>query len=409
VTIGAVAHRVRTSAAVARQLAKRGLLGKFVRRDSPPAIDYGNCRRAVLTWVQRAFAATRCGGASSGFHIVDGWGLPYPEITGYLIPTLLHAVERPDVWQRNEITALAYQAGDWLAETRLPSGAICRKQWYPGNTTPSVFNTAQVIDGWCALARHSHDARWLELASKSADWMLSEQEANGSWVRSAFNGIGSSYYARAAAPLAGLALLTGEERYARAARRHFEWVLAQQASDGWFDRTAFGYPETSVTHTIAYILEGLLDGAASLGEGRYVAAAERAARVLRSLYERRGRLPGAFGAHWAPRARWRCITGEAQLAMVWCRLSKITGDVSYRNAAVGLALDIRRTIELRADWPDVSGALPGSFPRWGDYDPYRYPTHAAKFMLDMLSALEEGGDWCVHEPEPSANTSVATR
>ena len=397
------------AAAAAGHLIKRGLLGRYIRRASAPAPDYAACRGAVSTWVQRAFATTRCGGASSGFHIFDGWGLPYPEVTGYLIPTLLRAAQRSEPGNAAALLALAYRAGDWLAETRLPGGAICRKVWYQGNTAPSVFNTAQVIDGWCALAQHSRDERWLALARESADWMRAEQEVDGSWVRSAFNGIGHSYYARAAAPLAALGVLAGDKRCVQAARKHFDWVLANQTSDGWFDHTAFGHPEVSTSHNIAYVFEGLLDGAASLNEERYVASAERGARVLRELFEQSGRLPGAFAPNWAARARWRCVTGEAQLALVWCRLSEMTGETAYWNAAIQLAHDVRRTIEVRADWPDVSGALPGSFPRWGQYDPFRYPTHAAKFMLDLLSALEDRGGWSAHEPKATAAPVEAVR
>jgi hypothetical protein len=52
-----------------------------------------------------------------------------------------------------------------------------------------------------------------------------------------------------------------------------------------------------------------------------------------------------------------------------------------------IADQVRRTIEIRDDWPDISGAVPGSWPRWGDYDRYAYPTHAAKFTLDLLAEL----------------------
>jgi len=36
---------------------------------------------------------------------------------------------------------------------------------------------------------------------------------------------------------------------------------------------------------------------------------------------------------------------------------------------------------------EISGAMPASSPPWGEYDPFGYPTHAAKFTLDLFALL----------------------
>jgi hypothetical protein len=385
---GLASNRVIASAYVLGDVARMGRLLEYLSsRASPP--DLESCARQTLAWLMRAFAAGGYGGAAAGYHLTDGWAGSYPEITGYLIPTLLHY----DKKQSEPVLAgVARSAGAWLAETRLPDGAICRKQWYPGNMAPSVFNTGQVIEGWCSLARASvppvgqgHD--WLSLAKQSGDWLLREQEADGSWVRNAFNGISHTYYARVASALAGLGCISGDTRFLAAARRALDWVLSRQTESGWFKSAGFTIDEAPTTHTIGYVIEGLLRAGRLLDEHRYVEAAERAARPLLVEYESRGWLPGRFSTGWRSQAQWRCLTGDAQVAIAWCVLHRMNGEPRYKRAATRVADALRRTVRITPNWPEISGGIQGSWPAWGDYDPYGYPTHAAKFALDLFALL----------------------
>ncbi len=367
-------------------LAREGRLAAYVGAHARPN-DVASCTQSMLQWLRRAFAAGGGQAAAAGYHIVNGWAGAYPEVTGYTIRTLLDYAQHE---QDPELATLARQAGLWLVATRLPGGAICRKQWYEGNNTPSVFNTGQVLEGWCALARASTaDGLIGRAARDAAEWLLGEQEADGSWVRSAYNGISHSYYARVAGPLAGYARLTGDDRVAAAARWACDWVLTLQERDGWVHRAGFIESDEPTSHTIGYVLEGLLQVGLTLDEPRYVEGAELGARALLRIYRDIGHLPGRIGAHWRPRARWRCLTGDAQVALVWCALSRVTGDSAFRMAAREVADSLRRSVTVVDGWPEISGALPGSAPPWGDYDPYGYPTHAVKFALDLFSALRE--------------------
>ncbi len=65
----------------------------------------------------------------------------------------------------------------------------------------------------------------------------------------------------------------------------------------------------------------------------------------------------------------------------------MTGDVGYRKAAESIAASLQRRVRLVEAWPEISGAIPGSSPPWGEYDPFGYPTHAAKFTLDLFALL----------------------
>lgn len=388
-TLGTANNRFISGAIVLREVARQGRLGLYLAPRRPPA-DRAACAREMVAWVKRAIAAGGGEGASAGYHVSDGWAAAYPEITGYLITTLLHYGSD---WDDRGLVDAAVSAGGWLARTRLRGGAICQKQWHPANVTPSVFNTAQVVEGWCALARwatqHQPETagEWVVLARESADWLVREQEASGAWVRHAFNQIPHTYYARVAGPLARVADLTHDDRYAASARRALDWVLSQQTASGWFQGAGFTAHEAPTTHTIGYVVEGLLQGGRLLEDVRYVTAADRAADALLRAYRERGALPGRFAPEWRPRARWRCLTGDAQVAIAWCILSRETGNALYRRAAEEVADALRLSVRVTQAWPEMSGAVPGSSPPWGDYDPYRCPTHAAKFTLDLFALL----------------------
>lgn len=380
--------RLRTASRIALGLYRERNLVRFLGDTRVPRDD-AESARWLLVWSRRAFAAAGGqGGASAGFNLLGGWDAPYPEITGYFIPTLL---AWSDTEGESSLETLALDAGRWLIETALPSGAICRKQWSPTNGTPSVFNTGQVLEGWCALLERTGEARWRDAATRAADWLLAEQDADGAWRRSAYHGLAHSYYTRVSWPLARLGVLLGERRYVDAARRQLDWVLARQDRDAFVRDAGFTSDEVPTTHTIAYVLEGLVEAGALLGDHRYLTAAERAAFAMRRVYRERGYLPGRLGAGWSARARWRCLTGDAQTGLVWARLARVLGRDEYRTAARRIADDLRATQYIRPGWPDISGALQGSAPHWGDYDSYRYPTHAAKFMLDLILALRDEG------------------
>lgn len=374
---------LRRVASTTLALARRDRLREFLRRGQETG-DADATAQALIGWATRAFDAGGGRAVAAGFHVVDGWAAPYPEVTGYYIPTLLRAAQ---VYDRPDLTELAHQAGDWLEETSLPSGAICRKQWTPTNKTPSVFNTGQVLDGWCALLEKTAEERWARPARRAADWLVLQMEADGSWIRSAFNDVPHSYYSRVSWPLARLGKLIGEHRYLEAAQRNLDWVVRQQDADGWFRLAGFTPDEVPTTHTIAYVLEGLAEAGILLDESRYLSAARLGAAAMLRVYDRQGYLPGRLGAGWSSTERWRCLTGDAQTGLVWARIASDGASPEFASGARRLAADLAALVKLKPWWPEVSGGLAGSRPHWGDYDSYRYPSHAAKFLLDLLMEI----------------------
>lgn len=344
--------------------------------------------RAAASWLGTAQDATTDGGVVGRYHIATGWTSSYPETTGYLIPTLLELAREPGL---GSLEARARRAFEFLLPLQLDSGAFPGGEVHENRSKPSIFNSAQIINGLVAWHRHSGDERALGAARRAGDWLVEMLDDDGAWRRHTYIGLPVAYAAHASCWLAELGAHTGESRYLDGARRHLEWVLSlADPSTGWIDKAGF-WPEQHErreghTHTIAYTIWGVLYTAGVLGHARGLAAAERAALgVLRRLELSRW-LPGELDSRWRGRANYACITGNAQMALIWMRLHEQGGDLRFANAALRAIDLVKRAQVMSTADPSVYGAVPGSDPVWGGYITLAYPNWAAKFFVDALLA-----------------------
>jgi glycosyltransferase involved in cell wall biosynthesis len=350
---------------------------------------------AAIDWLCAAQDACRATGLSYGYHLERGWQAPYPETTGYAIPTLLACAQDGMDWldRRRAIERRCLDLASWLVSIQQKSGSITS-----GTTShvgpPTVFNTAQVLDGLAAAARHFSDTRIADAALAAGRWLLSVQDDDGCWRRG-LSGLTvqtpASYNVRSAAALFRAGQLLDEPTFTAAAIRNADWVLSQQRENGWFENNCVLDNDQPLTHTIGYTLEGLLDLAISTGNERWLASVQTASRHLWPLVGSGGWLSGRFDARWRPRASWVCLTGSSQLAAVWYRLARLTGEsaaASAADAAIGFVCRTQRMKPRFANDPTVGG-IRGSYPAWGRYEPYAYPNWAPKFFLDALIAQRD--------------------
>jgi hypothetical protein len=175
-----------------------------------------------------------------------------------------------------------------------------------------------------------------------------------------------------------------ERRWREAAIRNCDWALKQQAATGWFGCNTFSDNEQPLLHTIGYVLEGLLGTGSLLGQERYVNATIRGITPLMNIYRRTHTLYGRYDAGWNPTVRWRCLTGEAQVALVLERLSRLTGEASYSEISKQLLDGVARLQDVDSPYSESRGAVSGSWPLWGAYGPFNYMNWPAKFFMDAL-------------------------
>jgi folate-dependent phosphoribosylglycinamide formyltransferase PurN len=369
---------------------KRGHARVLLRSalESPAAAQHDdlNHLRAVARWLAAAQDSQRDGGIAGRYRLDSGWSSSYPETTGYAIPTLL-ALD--NVLGDEQFGERASRAAEFLLSVQLASGAFPGLEIAENRTEPSPFNTAQIVHGLLAWHSATGDTRSLEAARRGADWLLSIQEPDGSWIRFFYNSVAADYAAHLSCWVAELGTHTGDSRYLDAASRHLDWVLGHwDPQTGWFRLAGFTAANHAAgvanTHTIAYTISGVLFTAQILEREDGVAAALHAARWIARRLELSGTLPGFLDSRWRPHNKAVCLTGNCQMALIWLRLYDSTGDTVLLNAAFKAIDEVKRVQDLDNPNPGIRGGIPGSFPVWGEYISNALPNWAAKYFIDAL-------------------------
>lgn len=328
-------------------------------------------------------SATDDGGVARHFSLLDGWAASYPETTGYIVPTLLECSRR---YGDGELEARAARMLDWLVSIQLPDGA------YQGgmvNQEPVVavtFNTGQILLGLAAGAEHFGRRSYADAMTRAADWLTRTQETDGAWRShpSPFAHPGEKAYdTHVAWGLLEAARAAGNESWAAAALANIDRALTFQRSNGWFASCCLNDPSRPLTHTIGYVLRGILEGYSYSGEARYLDAVRRSADALVPAQREDGALPGRLAEDWSPAADWTCLTGNAQISAVWMKIAEVSGDegADYLAAARRTNRMVRRTIRLDAP-AGIAGGVKGSFPVDGEYGRFQLLNWAAKFSID---------------------------
>lgn len=343
---------------------------------------------AVMRWLCRAQDASGDGGVARMYHLKTGWGASYPETTGYIIPTFIEFARFTD---RPEYLSRALRMADWEIDVQMECGAV------QGGTiadppSPAIFNTGQVIFGWLAAYEASGDPRYKEAAIRAGDFLLSNQDPDGAWRRnlSAFcspipKPDSFCYNVRTAWALLMLARVADNENYHEAAIGNLDYVLARCRYNGWIPDNCLNDPIRPLLHTIAYSTQGMLEIGHRTNNEQALRQVEVANEYLARCFEQYGQMHGRYDQNWNPSARWRCLTGEAQTAVVWFRLADLTGEKRWRHRATALTAQVKRTQALTGD-PNIVGGIKGSQPIYGWYGKYQYLNWAAKFYADALMA-----------------------
>ena len=340
--------------------------------------------RAAIDWLCLAQDVRKAepdsGGVSAGWSFEDGWLPSYPETSGYIVETFIAAARMLD---RPDLIGRAQRIIDWELSIQRPDGAFPGHFGEPGSQ-PVVFNTGQIMHGMLAGYLQLRRTECLEAAVRAGHWLARVQDSDGCWRQFEHNGAPHTYNTRASWALLATALIAGDASQKTAALRNLDWALAQQGESGWFANNAFMPGREPFTHTIAYAIRGLLESGVLLGSSRYVEAAVKAARALANAQQADGWLAGTYDANWAPRARYCCLTGVAQMSINWTRCTQATGAVELRSNARKALSFLKRSQRLDDRDEVASGSIAGSAPIWGAYSRFEFPNWAAKFFADAL-------------------------
>ena len=371
------------------EMAREALGGHPVDPDHRPHL------LEAVEWLVRAQDATPDDGIARGYSVLyvpyfagRGWQPSYPETTGYIIPTLLeaaHHLGRPDLAER------ALRAARWEIDVQLESGAVQGGVIGEGRT-PAIFNTGQVMFGWLAAFEVSGDGRYADAARRAGRWLTSVLGTDGQWRAGESNFArkdATLYNARAAWALAEAGALLKEPDFRDAAARNLRFVAGAQAGNGWFPRCCLSDPEFPLLHTLAYTVRGLLEGGRVLEDSQILGAGVRAAEALAATARADGFMPGRYRNDWSSPVTWSCLTGEAQMANNWMRLWLVTGDPRWLERVPPVLSFLKRTQNRSSRDAGLRGGIKGSSPLGGGYSRDQILNWATKYFADAMIRHEQ--------------------
>ena len=338
----------------------------------------------VMDWLKYAHDINQDGGVSTGYSFSQGWLPSYPETTGYIIPTMLDYYH---LTGDNEYKQRAIKMADWEISVQMKSGAVQSGDLGVLPKKPAIFNTGQVLFGLVRTYEETKKDKYKKTAKKAANWLVESQDDDGAW-REGLSTLASNpvhvYNTRTAWGLLQVYSITSKENYLIAAEKNIDWALTQQLNNGWFRNNAFNLNENPLLHTIAYAIRGILECGIYLDNKTYIGAAKKSAEALLKLQQKDGSLFGEYDFKWKNTVNYSCLTGDAQVSIIWLRLFEMTQDKKYLSAAKKMNQYLKNTQDLNSNNRGIRGGIKGSQPIYGGYVSFTYPNWAAKFFVDVL-------------------------
>ncbi len=373
---------------------------------------------AAANWLKRSQDATSDGGFVGRYNLRSGWSSSYPETTGYIIPTLLRLA---DTLGDDEYLKRAERAIGFLLSVQLPSGAFPGAEIAENSTSPSPFNTGQIMNGLQAWTKRTGDGRCRTALLRAGRWLCEIQDPSGAWLKHFYQELATTYSAHLTCWLAEAGEFLNDGPMLDASAKHLAWCMRHyDAGRSWFNLCGFSAEDhaanRSVTHTIAYTIWGVLRTAEVVKSAEGKAAAESAAYAAMRRLELSKRLPGILDHNWKPLAKFTCLTGNVQMALIWMHMYADNGDPRLLNAALKSIDMVKAAQAMDAVDPGVQGGIAGSQPVWGDYISHAFPNWAAKYFIDALLAKQDAlasdvpfrnKPFAVAEPVPTTLPPVA--
>jgi len=359
-----------------KQVVKRNKKGLFIQ---DPGIDI--CVEKALGWILNAQENSKTfdGGVARYFSLISGWDASYPETTGYIIPTMINCGK---YYQRDDLIESARKMLDWCEKIQLECGAFQGGTIIHEPVVPVTFNTGQILIGLSTGFKYFKS--YEKSMHKAAAWLVDTLDDDGCWRKypTPFAKYGEkAYETHVSWGLFEASKVSGKETYALAGLRNVDWALTKQHDNGWFSDCCLDMPDMPLTHTLGYVLRGILEAYKYSDKAIYLEKAMLTADALLDCINSNGYLPGRFNPDWSTTVNWSCLTGTVQIALCWMIIYQEIGEQKYLNAAKLANRYVRKTMVTNGA-VGIEGGIQGSFPVYGGYGEHRYLNWAAKFFID---------------------------
>jgi hypothetical protein len=359
----------------------------------PKVVTPSHCHlEAAIGWLKRAHDSSNSGGVAWGYRarrpvrtvLPLGWVAPYPETTGYTIPTMLRF---NDLSGDEDCLQRARRMTAWELAIQLEDGGIQGGTFGAQPVASSTFVTGQVLFGFLSAYNRFPAEAIRAGAIRAGEFLLDRLDKTGRFVRgySQFCAPGAkAYEARTGLALAELGDLLDDQRFRTAASRIADYALSVQEVNGWFRENDLDDHDRPLTHTIGYVIEGLYGIGVRLKRWDCIEAVQRTLDHIIPLIRPDGFLAGRWRTDWTSTVDWACLTGSAQIAGVFLRMHEQTKMPEYLEAGRKLLGFVCFTQDLRTSVPELDGGIRGSYPFGGEYGQWCVLNWATKFFCDSV-------------------------
>ncbi len=348
-----------------------------------------NHANEALSWLLKSQDTGEDDGFASHFEVGVGWHASYPEVTGYIIPTILNYYKFTG---RKDLRKRAVRAANWLLSIQDDSGSFQGRLIDEPTPTPVVFNTGMIIFGLLAAYDETKAGNYLAAAKRAGDWLVKIQEPSGEWKKfNTINGdVKHNYHTRVSWALLELFSRTKQEDYMHSAFSNLENCLQDVDSSGWINSTSLtkDMQNTPLLHFLAYTIRGMLESGLLLNSDRLLSAAVNSAGRLHESYIFSKAMFGRYDKKWGNSSEWQCLTGNFQTAIIFSKISDFDDSRNWKDASADiLNYSYGLAKSLFVD-ENSKGAIAGSFPLAGGYMPNCFLSWATKFYLDAFYEIE---------------------
>ncbi len=312
-------------------------------------------------------------GYSRKYSLCSDWDKSYIETSGYIIPSMYLTGIYLD---NNKYIESAINASEWLLTVQNKKGFFTDIDEYKAQ----VFDTGQVLIGLNFIYKKNKDPRFLESISKACEWLLNNQEKDGSWIKNSYNSRPHTYYTRVASALLESGYICKNKKYVEAAKNNLDWAISQKQSNEFFYFSEFKESEDPILHTLVYILEGFSEAYRITSDKKWLDILTSCGGKLLSLVNEEGLLYSQYNSNWEVTNNEYCITGLAQLAGIFYDLANYLNSKNFFDAAEKIMKKLKYIQILGIK--NIDGAFPSSLPLWGYYGGMEFFNWNSKFYID---------------------------
>lgn len=292
--------------------------------------------RKALVWLKRYTINGQC------VPISDRRKIPYPEVTGYCIPTLLEMGEHE----------LAKNFAKFLISVQNTDGSFSLKD----SNEKLVFDTGQVIRGWVSIAPRLPEV--LEPLRHACDWIINTADTQTGrfmvpapgkmWSLGNRGEISEGIHVYVIQPMRRASELLNAPYIRKAADKALDFYI------NTLELTRFD-TSNALSHFYGYIQEGLFE-----------AGCEDLAMAGMYKIAKYQQINGAVPAYHD--VTWICTPGLAQLAKVWFLLDEV--------------VQAQAALNFLHQFQNYTGGFYGSYGVDASYFPAEEIPWAAKFFID---------------------------